>query len=83
MTLFNKLRDIRKEKKISAVKLANMLGLETKTAYYKKENGTVKFSLEEARTLSLYFKKSIECLFYEECDSEIDTKRDDALEEAI
>ena len=81
--MFNKLRDIRKERKVSAVELANVLGLETKTAYYKKENGTVKFSLEEARMLSIYFKKSIECLFYGENDSKIDTKCHDTLEEAI
>ena len=32
--------------------------------YSKKENGTVKFSLNEARRISEHFNKSIETIFY-------------------
>lgn len=63
--MFNNLRSIRNEKGISADMLAEVLGLSTKAAYYKKESGNVKFTLTEAKKISDYFRMPIEKLFFE------------------
>lgn len=62
--MFNKLREIRNSKNVSAEKMAAILGLETKAAYYKKETGSVKFTLAEAKKISDFFGLKIEDIFF-------------------
>lgn len=64
MNIFKKLKQLRTEKGVSVEKLCDILGLETKAAYYKKENGTVKFTLSDAKKISDFFNKSIEEIFF-------------------
>jgi len=61
--MFKKLRKIRNERNISALEMANLLGLKTAAAYYKKENGTINFTLEEAKKIADYLKMPIEEIF--------------------
>lgn len=61
--MFEKLRRIRNERNISALEMANVLGLKTAAAYYKKENGTINFTLEEAKKIADYLKMPIEEIF--------------------
>ena len=49
---YEKLRNIRNDKGISAREMADLLGLVTEAAYYKKETGAIKFSVEEAKLVS-------------------------------
>ena len=64
--MFNRLRMIRNNKHISANTMAELLGLKTKAAYYKKENGRVKFTLTEAKKISDFFHSSIEEIFFKD-----------------
>jgi DNA-binding XRE family transcriptional regulator len=43
--------------------MASILGLKTSSAYYKKENGSINFSLEEAGKIAKYFNIAIEDVF--------------------
>lgn len=61
--MFKQLRKIRNERNISALEMANLLGLKTAAAYYKKENGTINFTLEEAKKIADYLKMPIEEIF--------------------
>ena len=49
---YEKLRIIRNGKGVTAREMADLLGLATEAAYYKKETGAIKFSLEEAKKVS-------------------------------
>lgn len=71
--MYERLRKIRKEKNISASEMKDILGLKTEAAYYKKESGRVKFSLEEARIISERVKMKIEDIFFEDEVSKNDT----------
>lgn len=71
--MYERLRKIRKEKNISASEMKDILGLKTEAAYYKKESGRVKFSLEEARIISERFKMKIEDIFFKNEVSQNDT----------
>ncbi len=62
--MFEKLRELRLEKNISAETLAEVLSLETKAAYYKKEVGSVKFTLVEAKKISDFLGLPIEDIFF-------------------
>lgn len=62
--MFEKLRALRNQKGISAETMAEILGLETKAAYYKKEVGSVKFTLAEAKKIADYFELPIEEIFF-------------------
>lgn len=63
--MFAKLKKIRKSKGISAMQMSGILGLETISAYTKKENGYVRFTLDEAKAISDYFHIPIEEIFFE------------------
>ena len=62
--MYSKLRDIRNRKNISAREMANLLGLKTEAAYYKKESGLIKFSLEEARLVANKLDLTVEEIFF-------------------
>lgn len=73
--MFEKLRQIRTERCISAKTLAELIGLETEAAYYKKENGTVKFSLLEGKIVADYFGLPIEAVFFDNELSKTDSSQ--------
>jgi len=62
--MFEKLRKIRQEKNIKAKEIAEKIGLKTEGAYYKKENGTVPFTLEEGKVVSDILEMPIEEIFF-------------------
>ncbi|MDA3733611.1 helix-turn-helix transcriptional regulator [Niameybacter massiliensis] len=63
--MFKNLKKTRISNGISCEKMAQILGLSTKSAYSKKENGFVKFTLLEAKEIANYFNDTIEHLFFE------------------
>ena len=63
--MFEKLRKIRQEKNIKAKDIAEKMGLKTEGAYYKKETGTVPFTLEEGKIVSEMLQMPIEEIFFE------------------
>jgi DNA-binding XRE family transcriptional regulator len=63
--MYEKLRKIRNDLGISVSELRQLLGLQTDAAYYKKEKGLVKFSLEEALIISQRFEMGVEDIFLE------------------
>lgn len=56
----NKIKDLRIERGETQIQLAQLLGLKTASAYSKKENGKIPFSLEEAKILSSHYGKPID-----------------------
>jgi len=68
-----KLKQIRTEKNIMSKEMAELLGLK-KALYSKKENGQVKFSLEESKKIADYFNMKIEDIFFEDKVSKMETK---------
>ena len=69
--MFVKLRELRNRKDVSAKEMAETLNLKTEAAYYKKESGLIRFSLDEARIVSEKLGIPIEELFF---DSEVSKK---------
>ena len=64
--MFERLRKIRQEKNIKAKDIAEKLGLKTEGAYYKKETGTVPFTLQEGKIVSEIIGLPIEEIFFKE-----------------
>ena len=62
--MFEKLRKIRQEKNIKAKEIAEKIGLKTEGAYYKKETGSVPFTLEEGKIIANIFEMPIEEIFF-------------------
>ena len=62
----NSLKKFRLENNVDITTIMNIWNLKTKAAYYKKENGSVNITLEEARKASRYFRKTIEDIFFAE-----------------
>lgn len=73
--MFENLKKIRKEKKINYVKMAEIIGVKTGTAYWKKENGLTKFSIEQAKKISDFFEIPMEQIFFENEVSKMETKK--------
>lgn len=63
--MFDRLKEIRAREGASCERMALVLGLETKSAYSKKENGDVKFTLVEAKKIADFFNMTIESIFFE------------------
>lgn len=63
--MFDKLKQIRSERNITVEQMMDVLSLETKAAYYKKESGSVKFSLDDAKKVSDYIGLPIENIFFD------------------
>lgn len=57
------LKDLRKSNNLTLSDMSKLIGLKTPSAYYKKENGDVPFSLEEAKIIAEKFNKPIEIFF--------------------
>ena len=62
--MFENLRKIRQEKNIKAKDIAEKIGLKTEGAYYKKETGSVPFTLEEGKIVANIFNMPIEEIFF-------------------
>lgn len=60
----NKLREIRKSKKISGHELAKVLGYKSPATYYKKENGNLPLTYEEMKIISEYLKTPASDIFF-------------------
>lgn len=73
--MFERLRKIRQEKNIKAKEIAEKLGLKTEGAYYKKETGSVPFTLVEGKIIADIFKMPIEDIFFKDELSWQDKKR--------
>lgn len=61
--MIQKLVDERKLQGKNPAYMANLLGLKTPGAYYKKENGSIRFSLEEGLIVAKDLNKTVEYLF--------------------
>jgi putative transcriptional regulator len=59
-----KLRKLRNSTGIPVRELRDVLRLKTDAAYYKKENGKIKFSLEEAKAIADKFNMTIDEVFF-------------------
>ena len=62
--MFEKLRKMRKEKGIKVKDICELLNLETEAAYYKKETGSVPFTLEEGKKIANLLNEPIESIFF-------------------
>lgn len=62
--MFKKLKNIRKEQNITIKHMAELLELKSPSSYWKKENGDVSFSLNEAKKISIFFRKTIDEIFF-------------------
>ncbi len=62
--MFENLRKIRQEKNIKAKEIAKKIGLKTEGAYYKKETGSVPFTLEEGKIIANILEMPIEEIFF-------------------
>lgn len=60
----NNLKRLRRENNVSAWKMAEILNLKTRGAYYKKEQGRVEITLPEAKKISDFYGLSIEEIFF-------------------
>ena len=60
--MYLSIKTVRLQKKVLAKTICELIGVKRIT-YYKKESGTVKFSLDEAKKISDYFKMPIEEIF--------------------
>ena len=63
--MFENLRKLRKNKNIKVKDICKALNLETESAYYKKENGNVPFTLQEGKIISNLFGEPIATIFFE------------------
>ena len=59
----NNLKQERMSRGVTMPELADVIGVQTVSAYYRKEIGLLRFSLEEAMKLSKFYGKSVEELF--------------------
>lgn len=63
--MYNNLRRIRKEKKVSVEELAKLIE-RTENVFYKKERGLIPFTLEEAKIVADRLNKRIDYIFFKE-----------------
>lgn len=63
-TMYENLRAIRNKAHIPAKEMADLLGLKTEAAYYKKENGAIRISIEEAKLIADKLDMPIEDIFF-------------------
>lgn len=59
----NNLKELRKTNNVKVSTLAELIGLKTLAAYYKKESGSIKFTVEEAMAIAEHMGKSVEEIF--------------------
>lgn len=62
--MYTKLKEIREENNVTQDRMASILGYKHKSGYNKLENGDRKISLNQAKIISDFFKKTIEEIFF-------------------
>ena len=67
--MYEKLKKIREEKGYTIEDMAQVIG-KSPCNYFKKENGDVKFSVNEALKISKFLRKKVEDIFFKEQLSE-------------
>lgn len=67
--MYARLKQLRTERNIPVETLIKALGLKTKAAYYKKESGKIKFSVDDAEKISKFYGLPIEEIFFAENSS--------------
>lgn len=73
--MYERLKEIREEKGYTIEDMAQVIG-KSPCNYFKKENGNVKFSVNEAIRISKFLKKRVEDIFFKEQLSENETKNE-------
>lgn len=68
----SKVRELRENTGLKQEFMADLLNI-SPANYCKKENGTIKYSLPEAKKIADYFGKTIEEVFFADEVSKIDT----------
>ena len=63
--MYEKLKELREKKGYTIDDLAEIIG-KSAPNYYKKENGDVKFSVNEALKISKFLKCKVETIFFKE-----------------
>lgn len=58
---------------VSAKEMAELLGLKTEVAYYKKESGVIRISIEEAKLIANKLGMPIEDIFFDNEVSDVET----------
>lgn len=58
-----KIRQLRKELKLSQGDMAEIIGLKSLYPYHRKEQGAQSFSAEEIHAIATYFEKPLEYFF--------------------
>lgn len=61
--MYQTLRDTRKLQDVSVIDITRKLGLKTTGTYYKKEQGNVPITIEEAKIISKILHTSMDKLF--------------------
>lgn len=62
--MYNKLKEIRESNNVTQDYMAELLGYKHKSGYSKLENGERKISINQAKIISDFFKRSIEEIFF-------------------
>ena len=63
--MYEKLKQVREEKGYTIDDMAEVIK-KSPCNYFKKENGDVKFSVNEAIQISKFLKRKVESIFFEE-----------------
>lgn len=71
--MYSELTAIRKRKKYSLADMGNVIG-KSPANYYKKEQGDVSFTIEEAKKIASFLKVNINKIFFTENVSESERK---------
>lgn len=58
-----KIKELRKQHKLSQGDMAELIGLNTLYPYHRREAGNQEFSAEEIHAIAVYFNKKVEYFF--------------------
>lgn len=72
--MYEKLKELREKKGYTIDDMARIIG-KSAPNYYKKENGDVKFSVNEAIEISKFLKTKVEKIFFKDELSETEQKQ--------
>lgn len=72
--MYEKLKELREKKGYTIDDMADVIG-KSAPNYYKKENGDVKFSVNEALKISKFLKCKVETIFFKNELSENETNQ--------
>jgi transcriptional regulator with XRE-family HTH domain len=61
--MYLKLKSTRVLNQTPIKELCKLLGIESEATYYRRENGSISFKVEEAKILAKFYKTTVEELF--------------------